>query len=317
MSTVFRPDFRTPHDTPLRIPASHASAPITAEDTQDYFTEVAVDYSAWSPSYNMHFGFWRAGLNPLRREGMLMEMNRVVGRALQLGQARPGSAAQHRCVIDLGCGAGATARTIAGLFPRAEVTGVTLVHEQIALGVKLNRKAGLARRVGFVLSDFTETWTGSGSQDAAVAIESFCYAPGADKAAAVCEAARLLRPGSRLAVVDGFLVGSEPHGLVGWVYRRWCECWAIPELARLDDFKASLKRAGFVDVEVRNLFWHIAPSAAHIPFVALAHMVRALWEGRGRLSAWRWRHIGASWLSIALGLAPWSFRYCLVTARKA
>ena len=275
------------------------------------FVEAQEDFFRWSPAYNMHFGYWAPGMNPFAREAMLERLSIEVASTLRLPPAAPVK------VIDLGCGAGATARTIARLFPRAEVTGVTLVHEQIALGVKLNRKAGLARRVGFVLSDFTETWTGSGSQDAAVAIESFCYAPGADKAAVVCEASRLLRPGSRIAVVDGFLVGGEPRGLVGWVYRRWCECWAIPELARLDDFKASLERAGFVDVEVRNLFWHIAPSAAHIPFVALAHMVRALWEGRGRLSAWRWRHIGASWLSIALGLAPWSFRYCLVTARKA
>jgi hypothetical protein len=34
------------------------------------------------------------------------------------------------------------------------------------------------------------------------------------------------------------------------------------------------------------------------------------------LSAWRWRHIAASWLSMALGLAPWRFKYCLVTARR-
>ena len=167
-----------------------------------------------------------------------------------------------------------------------------------------------------MLSDFTETWTGSASQDAAVAIESFCYAAGADKAAAVREAARLLKPGGRLAVVDGFLVAGEPRGPLGWIYRRWRDSWAIPELARLEEFKGALARAGFVDVQVRNLFWRIAPSAAHIPFVASSHMARALWQGRGRLSPWRWRHIAASWLSIALGLAPWSFRYCLVTARK-
>ncbi len=67
MPNVFQPDFRaaqTP-EAPLSNPA------ITRADTQDYFTEVADDYRAWSPSYNMHFGFWRLGLNPLRREGML------------------------------------------------------------------------------------------------------------------------------------------------------------------------------------------------------------------------------------------------------
>ena len=281
------------------------------EAIRSLFVEAQEDFSRWSPGYNMHFGYWAPGMNPLDREAMLERLNIEVASTLRLPPASPVK------VIDLGCGTGATARAIARLFPRAEVTGVTLVHEQILLGVKLNRAAKLARRVGFVLSDFTETWTGSGSQDAAVAIESFCYAPGSDKAAAACEASRLLRPGARLAVVDGFLVGDAPRGLVGWIYRRWCGSWAIPELARLEDFKRALTRAGFVDVEVRNLFWHVAPSAAHVPYVAFTHMCRALWEGRGRLSRWRWRHIAASWLSMALGLAPWSFRYCLVTARKA
>ena len=274
------------------------------------FVEAQEDFGRWSPDYNMHFGYWSPGMSLFDREAMLERLNVEVASQLHLPPASPVK------VIDLGCGAGATARTIARLFPRAEVTGVTFVHEQIALGVKLNRRAGLARRIGFVLSDYTQTWTGSGSQDAAVAIESFCYAPGTDKSAAACEASRLLRPGSRIAVVDGFLVGAEPRGLVGWIYRRWCECWAVPELASIDAFKAALARAGFVDIDVRNLFWHIAPSAAHVPFVAFTHMCRELWKSRGKLSTWRWRHIAASWLSIALGLAPWAFRYCLVTARK-
>ena len=274
------------------------------------FIETQEDFSRWSAGYNMHFGYWAPGMSPFDREAMLERLNAEAIATLALPAGAPVK------VIDLGCGAGATARALARRYPRAEVTGVTIVHEQIELGVRLNRRAGLARRIGFVLSNFTETWTGSASQDAALAIESFCYAPGADKAAVAREAARLLRPGGRLAVVDGFLVGAEPRGLVGWIYRHWCESWAIPELARRDAFVAALERAGFEEIEVRDLFWHIAPSAAHIPFVAFTHMVRSLWNDHGKLSRWRWRHIAASWLSLALGLAPWTFRYCLVKARK-
>jgi ubiquinone/menaquinone biosynthesis C-methylase UbiE len=303
MNTLARTFVGTGPPAPSRAPDHDA--------IRSLFVEAQQDFGRWSPGWNMHFGYWARGIDPLDREAMLERLNVEVASHLCLPPAAPVK------VIDLGCGAGATARTLARLFPRAEITGVTLVHEQIELGVKLNRRAGLARRVGFVLSDFTETWTGSGSQDAAVAIESFCYAPGADKAAAVCEASRLLKPGARLVVADGFLVGGEPAGLVGWIYRRWRDCWAIPELARLEAFEAALARAGFVDIEVRNLFWRIAPSAAHVPFVAFTHMCRELWRSRGKLSAWRWRHIAASWLSIALGLAPWAFRYCLVTARKS
>ena len=75
MPSVFQPDFHLPR-------AADAPSPVSRADTQDYFTEVATDYRAWSPSYNMHFGYWRAGLNPLRRESMLVQMNREVGRCL-------------------------------------------------------------------------------------------------------------------------------------------------------------------------------------------------------------------------------------------
>ena len=50
-----------PQRIALPAPAAPSHAPVTPSDTQDYFTEVADDYRAWSPGYNMHFGFWRLG----------------------------------------------------------------------------------------------------------------------------------------------------------------------------------------------------------------------------------------------------------------
>ena len=45
MPSVFQPDFHLPR-------AADAPSPVSRADTQDYFTEVATDYRAWSPSYN-------------------------------------------------------------------------------------------------------------------------------------------------------------------------------------------------------------------------------------------------------------------------
>ena len=275
-----------------------------------YFAQTQDDYGRWSRDWNMHFGYWSRGMNPFDREAMLERMNVEASDALALDPAAPAK------VVDLGCGTGATARSIARRYKRVEVTGVTLVHEQIQLGARLNREAGLARRIGFVLSDFAGTWLGDASQDGGVAIESFCYAPGPGKYAALCEAARILKPGARLVVVDGFLARGTPRGVLGWIYRRWCAGWSIPELATLDEFTRAMRAAGFGDIEVRDIFRNVAVSAAHIPWVAFTHTVRELWIHRGRLSAWRWRHIAASWLSVLLGLSKGTFRYCIVTARK-
>jgi hypothetical protein len=126
----------------------------------------------------------------------------------------------------------------------------------------------------------------------------------------------VLAPGARLVVLDGFLTHGAPRGLAAWIYRRWCDGWAIGELAQIDEFKRELAAAGFVDIEVRDLSWHLVPCATHIPWVVLTHTLRELWIGRGRLSPWRWKHIEASVLSIPLGLARGTFRYCMVSARN-
>ena len=52
-----------------------------------YYENAGPDYGEWSRGFNMHFGFFRWGVNPFRRESMLEEMNRQVLARLAL---RPG-----------------------------------------------------------------------------------------------------------------------------------------------------------------------------------------------------------------------------------
>src|ERR1700756_4386781 len=93
-----------------------ASAQIGLEQ---YYIEAGPDYAAWSREFNMHFGFYRAGANPLGREAMLERMNGEVLARLQLD-----SVAEPR-LLDLGCGLGATLRSFAGRLPQAWLLGLT------------------------------------------------------------------------------------------------------------------------------------------------------------------------------------------------
>lgn len=52
-----------------------ASTSRSTEDFQRYYEEAGPDYAAWSPNFNMHFGFFCQGMNPLNREAMLEQMN--------------------------------------------------------------------------------------------------------------------------------------------------------------------------------------------------------------------------------------------------
>src|ERR1051326_3266305 len=90
------------------LPAGMASPAVTSpapvEDLVRYYSEAGPDYSTWSPAFNMHFGFFRSGMNPFAREVQLEQMNREVLDRLHIDRDRPVQ------LLDAGCGVGATAR---------------------------------------------------------------------------------------------------------------------------------------------------------------------------------------------------------------
>ena len=56
----------------MNAAAQATATPLRPIDAfQRYYEEAGPDYAAWSPNFNMHFGFFRRGMNPFDREAML------------------------------------------------------------------------------------------------------------------------------------------------------------------------------------------------------------------------------------------------------
>lgn len=298
---------------PDLCPARASAASPAGARAREYYTIAGPDYAAWSPGRHMHFGYYRRGMNPLRLEPMLEAMNDEVAAALELAADRPAR------VLDLGCGLGATARQLARRLPRLDVTGVTIVPTQVREGDRLARAEGLAERVRLVEADYTRLPLPSGSFDAAFALESACHAEGPDKHALVRELARVLRPGGRFVVADGFM--KHPRPLPAWLERvraGVCAGWSVPEFAELGAITRTMQRCGLQISEVRDISWNVAPSVTHVPRTVLRFLAGELRRtGDLRLGAIRWGNVAAPALAILLGLARRHFGYHLIAGRRA
>jgi cyclopropane fatty-acyl-phospholipid synthase-like methyltransferase len=195
-------------------------------------------------------------------------------------------------LLDLGCGLGATLRSIARRLPHARLLGLTRVPWQVEHAHALNVAAGCDERVRVIQGDYEDTILPSGSVDGAYALESSCHGHGADKSALLWEAHRSLRPGGRLVVADGFLSdGRFCSAVQQRIYRRLCGCWVIEELGQLHLLTAGLEKLGFTDTTVARLQLRVAPSVAHIPWVTLKFLLTDVLFGHRHMTRARWNNV--------------------------
>jgi len=292
----------------LSAPKQEVAAPPPI-DLVTYYTEAGMDYRAWSRNFNMHFGFYRWGMNPLSLESMLEEMSRQVFRRLALRDGMK--------VLDLGCGLGAPTRALIEQHDVA-TTAVTKVEWQLAMAQKLSEGIPARGIVEWKLGDFTALDLPSSAYQAAFSIEASCHAEGDDKEPFVRECARLLAPGAKLVVADGFMKQKNEDlprwytKLLGYMTRNW----AVERFANLAAFRACLEKHSLTVVAAEEISWCISPSVLHVPRVTIKFLFGELLLHRKKLNSVRWGHILACIIAPLVGLGRPYFGYYLVTAQK-
>lgn len=271
---------------------------------------IATAYRFWSPSFNIHFGYWTWGVNPLNREAMLLALNEEVMNALTLSPGEPIK------LLDTGCGTGATLRYFSEFLPLAELHGIGLAPGLIALGKKLNEGKKSTKRIQLQIGDFQKMPFEDNSFDALIAIESVCYGTGKGKAAWVTEASRVLRNGGRIVVVDVFLKSGEK---LPWPFKLFLKKttspWAIEELGELPAFSSEIRANGLELNSIRNVTLNSIPSAMHFPFVAIRLIASAYLRSDGKRQG-KLLYAKALLTSMLIGLCFPFLGYYMVVASK-
>jgi arsenite methyltransferase len=157
-----------------------------------------------------------------------------VGFYFDLAGLKPGET-----VVDLGSGSGMDVFVAAlKVGQEGHVTGVDMTDEQLA------KASGLRDAAGFVNVEFRKGYiesTGLADQGCDAVISNGVVNLAPDKAAVFREAARLLRPGGRLALSDIVTERQLPEGITCDA-TLWAAC--IGGAMQVDDYIAAIESAG-------------------------------------------------------------------------
>ena len=141
--------------------------------------------------------------------------------------------------VDLCCCTGAGMRFLARFREVAKMTGVDAATKSIERGKQRSQDEGLADKATYVQSDVTNTGLPSECADFVWGEDAWCYV--VDKKQLIKEAARLAKPGGRIAFTDW--VEGE-NGLTNEEAARFMTFMKFPSYASIEEYRQLLTEAG-------------------------------------------------------------------------
>ncbi len=226
------------------------TTPMTPEKVIAYYDYTVPFYKVfWHGKTNaLHYGLWDEDTSTIR-EALLNE-NRVLAELARI--------APHESILDAGCGVGGSALWLAE-HAGANVTGITLSPRQKEKAEKYARQRNLESRPTFLVRDFLNTGFPDNTFDVVWSIESVCHAE--DKSAFLKESYRILKPGGRIIMADGFLKRAPQNEREEQAYRTFLRGFVLPNVALIEAFQSSLAETGFRNVRGWDKTQNILPSS--------------------------------------------------------
>jgi sterol 24-C-methyltransferase len=200
---------------------------------QVYYEITEIYRQLWGDCY--HFAIFSNGET---RQSALIATEQMI--------AEEGGFCSGMTVLDVGCGLGGPALTIAE-YSGANIIGVDIIEQHIEIARQRASLSGLSRQTRFEVADAMNLPFPDEYFDGVYLFESACHMP--DKAKFYQECARVLRAGGRFVGTDWMcrekLTPQEEFDYIEPIYRYH----AVPHMVTLSELRDHLQTAGlFVEV---------------------------------------------------------------------
>lgn len=249
---------------------------ISSTGVDEYYSKVQYIYDWTMDEFehnSIHAGYYDE--EHTSRDTAVKNMNRHLADAVDIGP--------DDVVLHSGCGVGGPATWVAK-HRGAEVIGINITNVQLERARELAHERGVADKAEFRHDDFTEIRTVDDNEvDVVWGLQAICHAE--EKRDFLEQAKRVLKPGGRLVVADGFLAKRNLSGREQKHMNKWLHGWKVPNLAHINDFVAHLGDLGFESIEVRDDDENVMPFAEGTYRNSLSYYPKAkLLQLLGRMS---------------------------------
>jgi tocopherol O-methyltransferase len=242
-------------------------------DVESYHKNIVEYYNSTEHSYKdawdlknslaIHYGYWDEKVKSFPES--LLRMNKIMIEAAEIKSTDK--------VLDAGCGVGGSSIFIANNIG-CQVTGISLSERQIQQANDNAKRKNISELLQFQRMDYCQTNFPDASFDVIWGCESICYADNKEKF--IKEAYRLLKPGGRLVVADGFVTDKKNNN--NPIIRKWLDGWQVNYLESPEIFHQFMLQTGFDNISYRDISKYTMHSSKRLyKFYFLAN-IYLLWK---------------------------------------
>jgi tocopherol O-methyltransferase len=256
-----------------------------------------------------HFGYYEKGYRTHFKA--ILHMNDVAWALLGLDGTR------LQRVLDAGCGVGGTSTYLAKKYPSVIFTGISLVPSEIQVANELAHQRRVTENTRFFVDNYCATAFSDASFDGIIALESLNYARNTQTV--IKEFSRVLRPGGRLVILDGFRSRNQFSPVMQKVYCHWLAGRAIDDLMYINDCVKALAEEQFREITPVDISSHTALSQVRGVVIGLPFFFSTVLKALSSLNRYKRSddsyYMGASFCGGLLAVSGCT-KYYAVTATK-